>query len=177
MLQSFLKILLIAQLMNLAVYAQSLGDVARENQEKKTADDASGVQPKMFTNRDLRKDPEASPEPSEEQPQPGASVGNNDHRFAEERPTEQHAAEQWKREILTQENKMTNLQARIDQLNASMHAAGGSAQYEGPYNRYQARQLQRVAHIQQQLDEQKRKLDEMQEAARRAGMRSAVYDP
>jgi hypothetical protein len=51
-------------------------------------------------------------------------------------------------------------------------------QYETlPYNRYQAQQLQRVAQIQQQLDEQKRKLDRMQEAARHAGMHTAVYDP
>jgi hypothetical protein len=31
--------------------------------------------------------------------------------------------------------------------------------------------------MQQQLDEQKRKLDQMQEAARHAGMHTAVYDP
>lgn len=54
---------------------------------------------------------------------------------------------------------------------------GGSVQCEGPYNRYQARQLERVAQMQQQLDEQKRKLDRMQEAARHAGMHTAVYDP
>jgi hypothetical protein len=34
-----------------------------------------------------------------------------------------------------------------------------------------------MAQIQQQLDEQKRKLVEMQEAARHAGMHTAVYDP
>jgi hypothetical protein len=34
-----------------------------------------------------------------------------------------------------------------------------------------------VAQIHLQLDEQKMKLDQMQEAARHAGMRSAVYDP
>jgi len=38
-------------------------------------------------------------------------------------------------------------------------------------------QLQRMAQIQQQLEEQKRKLVEMQEAARHAGMHTAVYDP
>jgi hypothetical protein len=72
---------------------------------------------------------------------------------------------------------MANLQARIDQLHASIQCAGGSVQYESPVNRYQARQMERVAQLQQQLDEQKRKLDHMQEAARHAGMHSAVYDP
>jgi hypothetical protein len=40
----------------------------------------------------------------------------------------------------------------------------------------QARQLRRVAQIQTQLDEQV-KLDQMQEAARHAGMHTVVYDP
>jgi len=53
----------------------------------------------------------------------------------------------------------------------------GSVQYDAPYNRYQARQLERVAQVRRQLDEQKRTLDEMQEAARHAGMHTAVYDP
>jgi hypothetical protein len=72
---------------------------------------------------------------------------------------------------------MATLQARIDQLNASIHAANGSTQYEGPANGYQARQVQQVVQIQQQLDAQKRRLDQMQEAARHAGMHTAVYDP
>ena len=72
---------------------------------------------------------------------------------------------------------MATLQARIEQLNASIRSEYGTVQYETPYNGYQARQLQRVAQIQQQLDEQKRKLAEMQEAARHAGMHTAVYDP
>jgi hypothetical protein len=72
---------------------------------------------------------------------------------------------------------MAILQARIDQINASIRSANGSAQYEGPANGYQARQMQQVAQIQLRLDEQHRKLDRMQEAARRAGMHTAVYDP
>ncbi|MGD0791557.1 MAG: hypothetical protein ABR920_07280 [Terriglobales bacterium] len=169
----FLKIVAIALLMNSAAYGQSLGDVARENREKK-AEDASAAQPKVITNKDLPKDPEANQEPPEAQS--GASAAASSE-AAEQRLAEQRAAEQWKRQILAQKNKMATLQARIDQLNASIRSAGGSVQYEGPYNRYQARQLQRVAQIQLQLDEQKRKLDQMQEAARHAGMHTAVYDP
>jgi hypothetical protein len=44
-------------------------------------------------------------------------------------------------------------------------------------NRYQALQLQQVAQFQQQLNEHRRKLEQMQEAARHAGMRTPVYDP
>ena len=55
----FLTICAIALLTSSAAYGQSLGDIARENREKKT-DDASAAQPKAITNADLPKDPDAS---------------------------------------------------------------------------------------------------------------------
>jgi predicted RNase H-like nuclease (RuvC/YqgF family) len=173
----FLTIFAIALLMSSAAYGQSLGDIARENREKQNAENASTAQPEVITNANLPKDPDADQKPAEAQSGASASTTAADHRSAQQRLAEQRAADQWKRQILAQKNKMATLQARIDQLNASIRSAGGSVQYEGPYSRYQARQLQRVAQIQLQLDEQKMKLDQMQEAARHAGMRSAVYDP
>jgi hypothetical protein len=182
----FWKILAIALLMNSAAYGQSLGDIARENREKQISGDASPTaKPKVITNKDLPKDPDANPAPSATPPGAATVAGSKaaesqsadrlaEQRFAEQRLAEQRAAEQWKRQILAQKNKMATLQARIDQIHASVQSAGGSVQSEPPYNRYQA---QRVAQIQQQLKEQKRKLDRMQEAARHAGMHTAVYDP
>jgi hypothetical protein len=174
----FLKVFAIALFVNPAAYGQSLGDIARENREKQSAQDASSAaKPKVITNANLPKDPDANQEPTEAQSGADASSKAADHRSAQQRLADQRLADQWKRQILAQENRMATLQARIDQLNASIRSAGGSVQYEGPYNRYQARQLRRVAQIQAQLDEQKMKLDQMQEAARRAGMHTAVYDP
>jgi hypothetical protein len=190
--RTFLKIIAITLLMNLAAYGQSLGEIARENREKQEAQEASGVRPRMITNKDLPENPEGYQKPPE--PQPGAEAPNAavdqrfaehrfaehrfaEQRFAEQRPGEEDAAGQWKRQILTQQNRMANLQARIDQLNASLHFPGRSAQFEGPSNRYQARQLQLVEQMQQRLDEQKRILYQIQEAARRAGMHTNVYDP
>ena len=72
---------------------------------------------------------------------------------------------------------MAALQMRIDQLNETMRASGGSVQYEPPYNQSQVRQLRRISQLQDQLDDQKIKLAGMQEAARRAGMHTVVYDP
>jgi len=172
----FLTICAIALLTSSAAYGQSLGDIARENREKKS-EAASAAQPKVITNANLPKDPDANQEPAEAQSEASASSQAVDHRSAQQRLAEQRAAEQWKRQILAQKNKMATLQARIDQLNASIRSAGGSVHYDQPYSRHEARQLQRVAQIQQQLDEQKMKLDQMQEAARHAGMHSAVYDP
>jgi hypothetical protein len=187
----FLRTLAIAFLMQSTGYGQSLGEVARANRDKQNAEDASPTaKPRVITNKDLPKDPNPSPAPSQAQPVASAATSSKDadrlsvehhlaeQRLAEQRLAQQHAADQWKRQILTQKNKMANLQARIDQLRASMRPANSSVQYESlPYSRDQARQLQRVAQVQQQLDEQKRKLAEMQEAARRAGMHTAVYDP
>ena len=179
----FLRILAIALLISPAAYGQSLGDVARENHDKKQSEDVAGTAPKVITNKDLPKDPDANLE------SPGTKSGANTpggSETAEPRPTdrqsadrlaEQRAADRWMRQILARKSRMAHLQARIDQLQASVQSAGGSVQYEWPINRYQARQMQRVAQLQQQLDAQKRKLDEMREAARHAGMHSAVYDP
>jgi hypothetical protein len=87
----------------------------------------------------------------------------------------QPGSEQWRQQIQERENNIASMQARIDQMNASMRSGGMSAQ--GPYNRYQSRQAEHIAEMQMRLDEQKRKLDQMQDAARHAGMHTQVYDP
>ncbi len=178
-----LRVVAIALLVTSATYGQSLGDVARENRDKKQTEGVAGTVPKVITNKDLPKDPDGNLQSPDTRPGASASassepadLGATDRQSAD-RLAEQRAADQWKRQILGQKNRMANLQARIDQLQASIQSAGGSVQYESPVNRYQARQMQRVAQLQQQLDEQQKKLDQMQEAARHAGMHSAVYDP
>ena|ERR1035438_5899061 len=171
----FLKMLAIALLTSAACYGQSLGDVARENRQKK-AEDALIIAPsKVITTADFPKNMHVTPEPGDSQAEKSSEAA--DHRSAQQRLAERRAAEQWKRQILAQKAKMANLQARIDQFRAAIQAANGSVQAEGPFNRYQAHQLQQVAQIQQRLDEQQWKLEQMQEAARHAGMHTAVYDP
>lgn len=183
----FLRILVTALLMGPAAYGQSLGDAARENRDKKQTEDASGTTPKVITNKDLPKDPDANLEPPDAKPganTPASSAddGSAEQRFTDQRSVQQRlaerrAADQWKRQILAQKSKVANLQARVDQLHATIQSAGGSVQYESPVSRYQARQLERLAQMQQRLDEQKVKLDQIQEAARHAGMHTPVYDP
>ena len=179
MLAIFARIFAIALVLGSAAYGQSLGDVARENRERQNAEDAVSTtpKPKVITNADLPKDPNASaPEP---QPLTTGKAGDphSDGRHsAPQTVAQQRVADQWKRQILAEKNKLISLQERIDQLNASIHSVG-SAQTDGLNNRDQARQLDRLVQVQQQFNEQKRKLDEMQEAARHNGMRSAIYDP
>jgi len=177
--QAFWNTSAIVLLMTSVAYGQSLGDIARQNREKQNAENASGVQPRVITNASLPKNPTPDQESQDAPPASSATAGSKaaDRRSAQQRLAEERAAEQWKRQILAQKNKMATMQARIDQLNASIHSPNGNAQYQGPYTRNQTLQLERAAQIQQQLDELKRKLDQMQDAARRAGMHTTVYDP
>ena len=166
----FFSVLAIALLMGLAAYGQSLADVARANREKQPQANPVAKQPAVITNDDL--DPQGTA------PQAIATPGNKAAHVpsGEQHPIDQAAAAQWKRQILAQKERIATLQARIDQLNASIHPVG-SAQFDGPTNRSQAQQAQRLAEVQLQLDAQKRKLAEMQDEARRAGMHTTVYDP
>ena len=179
--RTFPSILTIGLLMTVPVmsrtaHGQSLADIARENQEKKAAQDPSGVKPKVITNQDLGEGPEGRPDLSVAQPT--RAWANN--RAADYRGgpgmADQRASEQWKRQILDQKARIASLQARIDRINASLHP-GGSAQYSGPYTRAQALQIERVDELQRLLDEQQRRLGTMQESARRAGKHTEVYDP
>ncbi len=204
MLRMFLKMVAIAALMSFPVYGQqSLGDIAREYRDKQAAEDANGTRPKLFTNKDLPANPNGSDEsePAQQPAHPAAIARNADdpfshqfanrefanrpspnQRYSDQRYAGQHfaderAAEQWRQRILMQEDRVASLQARIDQMTARARSTGGTVQSEGPYTRYQELQMERLAQMHQMLDEQKRHLDQMQDAARRAGMHTSVYDP
>ncbi|HXW93614.1 MAG TPA: hypothetical protein VEK33_23900, partial [Terriglobales bacterium] len=145
---------------------------------------AAGTTPRVITNKDLPADPPQLQEASASEPMTVVSGVNrsfegrsSDQRFTERNLSEQRAEEQWRERIQAQESRIADLQARIDQMNASIHPAGGSAQYEEPYSRYQEHQMQRVAQMQELLDQQRRRLSMMQESARHAGMHTSVYDP
>jgi hypothetical protein len=169
----FLKLLVTALMVSAACWAQSLGDVARTNRER-TAEDAAIAPPLVITTADFPPNMHTNPAPSPQAQKRGEAA---DHRSAQQRLAEHRAAEQWKRQIIAQKANVANLQARVNQLHASIQDANGSVQFEGPSGRYQARQLQQVAQIQYQLEVQKIKLEQMQDAARHAGMHTAVYDP
>jgi ABC-type antimicrobial peptide transport system permease subunit len=173
-----LTILSIVISMSAVVYGQSLGDVARESREKQKAKAASSaVKPKVITNETLPKNPDAESFEIEGKmelapakiPAGGQPGGQS---------AERQSAEQWKSRILAQKNAVANLQAQIDKVSDSIHFVTASAYYNGvQYNQRQVKKQENVAQMQQQLEGQKKNLAAMQEAARSAGMGSAVYDP
>jgi hypothetical protein len=164
-------------------WAQSepLGDVARENQQKKAAD--SPATPKVITNADLPKNPDGYTGPPVEEEQASAAHAEDaaSRRAAAQRAAAHRAADQWKRTILAQKNVVANQQARVDELRAQIRFVDPNVAYDYysalAYNQSQARLMSRLHQMEQQLDQQKRKLEEMQEAARRLGMHTPVYDP
>jgi len=165
----FLKIVAIAFLISPAVYGQSLGEVARQNREKQKAKDASStVKPKLITNENLPKSPatDAGAPESEEKTMAAPKISGGP------------SAEQWKSQILAQKRVVAILQEKIDKLNDSIHFVVAAEYYDGvEHNQRQVKKQEMVAQMQQQLEAQKTHLAEMQEAARRAGMHTQVYDP
>jgi len=170
---------IVALMLTAGLFAQSqsgdsLGDVARANRAKQQAQDGTGAAPKVITNQDLPVDSSAS---SEEDPAPAKRTvpsakktdRNADQRQNNRLIAEQRVSEQWKARIQEQENQIADLQVRVDRVNASIRNAVGTADYDTPASRTHAIQLERLANLQQQLDQQKRKLEQMQDAARRAG--------
>ena len=174
------KTFIIALLLSGAAFAQSqpadsLGDIARTNRASKQAQDASGTTPKVITNQDLPAGSKEVPQPDTSDTMSQVSGVVKSDRYADQRlsnrlASEQRNADQWRSRIAEQENRVADLQARIDHLNQSMNKAVGTAQYDTPPTRYQAMQAERLAMMQQNLDQQKRRLEMMQDAARRAGM-------
>jgi hypothetical protein len=175
---TFLGVLVFAVLVGGLVHAQSLGDIARENREKKAAS-GSATPAKVITNKDLPTDPDGDTDNAPTAPSPESVAASR--KAAAQRAAEQRAAEQWKQKILAQKNVIANLQARVDALRASIQYVDPDHTYDYysalAYNRHQARQVERLRGMEAQLAGQKQKLEDMQEAARHAGMHTPVYDP
>ncbi len=155
--------------------ADSLGDLARANRAKQQAQEAAGIVPKTITNQDLPAAAPGIPESASSEPMTTVSGVKKMDRYADQRLSsrlqgEQRAAEQWKARIQAQGDRIADLQARIDRVNASIHNAVGTAQYDTPANRYQTIQMERLARMQETLEQEKRRLASMEDAARRAGM-------
>jgi len=169
--------------------SQSLGEIARENQEKKSA---ATTAPKVFTNADLPKDPDGYTGPPASQDQDASPSPDNaaasrveNRRAAQQRAAEQRAAEQWRQQIFAQKNRVAILQQRVARLRARIHFVDPGNPYASDpsywaglaYNAQETRLMERLHDMEVQLSQQKHKLEDMQEAARHAGMHTNVYDP
>jgi predicted RNase H-like nuclease (RuvC/YqgF family) len=157
---------------------QSLGDVARQQKQKQQAKDVKTA-PKVITNEDLPAHSESDSSPASKD-----TSNSNSSRMTEEHASgagalsDPAAAQQVKTTILAQKSSIEAMQSEINKLNDSIHFVEANHYSNGvEYNQHQAKKQQEVERLQKELQEQKKKLDDMQEAARKAGFGSAVYDP
>jgi hypothetical protein len=146
----------------------SLGDLARQQRQQKEAADKSKPA-KVITNEQIPERPAAALNQARAEESSGADYHTN---------PDKASAEHWKSQILSQKNQVANLQREIDGLNESIRFAPANCVENcvGWNERQREKQL-RVDRMQAQFDEQKKRLDEMQDSARRQGFGSSVYDP
>lgn len=171
-----------------AGYGQSLGDVARENRQKQQAKEKdkakdkdkdnkdNSAPPRVITNEDIPEREDSASESEE------VSASHDDDQAGESSVRSasvvEQSGEQWKASIQAQKDAIASMQSQIDKLNASIHFVEANRYTNGvQYNQAQLEKQKQVQQAQKQLDEQKKKLEDMQEAARKAGFGSAVYDP
>ncbi len=146
--------------------APSLGDLARQQRQQK--DLSKDSKSKIITNADL-------PERSAPSPAP-AQTGSRNVVPSQDGPKQ--PPEHWRGQILAQKRQIDSLQRQMDELSESIRFAPPNcvANCVG-WNERQREKQQRVERMQAQLEEEKRRLDDMQDAARKQGYGSGVYDP
>lgn len=90
----------------------------------------------------------------------------------------QAAGEQWKQQILSMKNYVASLETSISNTEQSVHYAPANC-VSGcvEWNLQQEQQQQQVEYMKQQLIQQRKSLEHMQEMARRQGFGSSVWDP
>lgn len=100
-------------------------------------------------------------------PDDSPSSGNHDAR-----------AEQWKSQIQAQKSAIASLQREIASLSESVHYAGGNCVANCvQWNERQKEKQDRVEVMKQQLEEQEKRMEDLQESARKQGFGSSVYEP
>ena len=107
-----------------------------------------------------------------------ASEPNNPEAESSNQADAKNPPDYWVTRILAQKNAIASLKSDIDQLSASIQYAPGNC-VSGcvEWNEQQQQKQQQVDTMKAQLEEQQKQLGEMQEAARKQGYGSSVYDP
>ena len=162
---------------------QSLGEVARHARQQKqqatspdsalNAQDANapgkpGHTPRVITNDEIPEQAGSTAPASETR---GVTPALPNYKEGK------RSAEFWKSQILQLKNTMASLHRDIDRQNNSIHFADGNYEKHVVWNDRQRQKLQQVENMKSQLDQLQKRLELMQETARRQGYGTSVYDP
>jgi len=166
-----------ACLLAAAAYAQdspSLGDLARQQrQQKEKSKTAQGkdVKPsKVITNEEIHAHTGAASAP--------AAAGEEHSTSATSSSEVKQTAEYWTSQIQAQKSQIASLQKQVDELNESIRFAPGNCVANCvQWNEHQKEKQQEVEGMRAQLEDQKKRLEEMQDSAKKQGYGSSVYDP
>ena len=170
--------------------SQPLGDVARQTRVEKQQQAQSNSTPASTT--DSSTDP-SSPQ-SSAQPKTSHVITNEDlpaHHAAPApatdstnranlRPVASEAkrpAAYWRAQAIQLKNSIAQVQRHIDTLTDSLHAVLTNSTDEPVWNLREKERQRQITDLQAQLNDLHRRLEETQEAARRQGYGSSVYDP
>ncbi len=166
---TFLAVLVVAGTL-FAQDSPSLGDLARQQRQKKAAQGKDAKPVKVITNEEMPAHAASVPEAqtSEVQAASSAPAASKDAK----------EAERWRSQIQAQKSQIAALEKQIDEINQSIQFAPGNC-VEGcvEWNKRQQEKQQQAERMQSQLQEQKSQLERMQESARKQGYGSSVYDP
>lgn len=171
--------------------AAPLGDVARQtrvDKQQQTPSNAApasapdnssdattpqpATQPKashVITNEDLPSNHTA--------PTPAPAPANHGHLRSLAVPEPKHPAVYWKAQAQQLKNSIAQVQRHIDTLTDSLHAVLTNSTDEPVWNLREKERQRQITDLQAKLDNLRRRLEDTQEAARRQGYGSSVYDP
>ena len=153
-----------------------LGDVARQQREKQKAKPTNRVS-KVVTDEDLPKHPDSETDSATKDDAKDVDTGDQSSAKSS-RPAEGHSAEQWQAQILIQKRSIAAQQEQVERMRASIHFVDASLYVNGgQYNERQRRRQIQLEQMEKYLGQQKKRLADMQDAARRAGFGNSVYDP
>jgi hypothetical protein len=170
----FAAVLCVPALLAYGQDAPSLGDLARQKRAQKQQDGKEVPAPKRsFSDQDSSTSAGGSVPASASGGKSPSSSGPTSASKSAKLP-----AEQWKSQIQAQKNQISTLQSQIDKLNDSIQLApancvSGCVQW----NERQKEKQQEVDRARTQLEEQKKRLQDMQNSARQQGYGNSVYDP
>ena len=153
----------------------SLGDLARQQRQQKeqskTAQNKDAKASKVITNEEI-------PEHTGPAGAPAAGGAASQSSLPVPADGAKQQPEHVKSQILAQKNQIATLQGQVDELNESVRfAPANCVENCVGWNERQREKQERVERMQAQLEEEKRRLEDMQDSARKQGFGSSVYDP